>query len=194
MSVTEFCAVACRILLFQGGRPGPEEIKAHCQFWTVSIHLRLSLVSSAVLGNVLYGAGRSWWPRQQRICLQPRRPRYGPWVRKVPWKRWNGNPLQYSCPQNSKDRGVWWATVHGVAKSQTQLSDSHTDTHTIWATPSLMAACNTAQPRPWFPLLFFVERHLSPNHASQTWCFRTTWAGGTCQTPSCWPHPEFLSQ
>ena len=35
----------------------------------------------------------------------------------------NGNPLQYSCLENPMDRGVWQATVHGVAKSQTQLSD-----------------------------------------------------------------------
>ena len=35
----------------------------------------------------------------------------------------NGYPLQYSCLENSMDRGAWWATVHGVAKSQTQLSD-----------------------------------------------------------------------
>ena len=34
----------------------------------------------------------------------------------------NGKPLQYSCVGNPKDRGVWWATVHGEAKSQTQLS------------------------------------------------------------------------
>ena len=33
-----------------------------------------------------------------------------------------GNPLQYSCLKSFMDRGVWWATVHGVAKSQTQLS------------------------------------------------------------------------
>ena len=31
----------------------------------------------------------------------------------------NGNPLQYSCLKNSMDRGDWWVTVHGVAKSQT---------------------------------------------------------------------------
>ena len=31
------------------------------------------------------------------------------------------NPLQYSCLDNPVDRGVWWATVHGVAKSQTGL-------------------------------------------------------------------------
>ena len=35
----------------------------------------------------------------------------------------NGNPLQYSCLENPMDRGAWWATVHGVAKSRTQLSD-----------------------------------------------------------------------
>ena len=34
----------------------------------------------------------------------------------------NGNPLQYSCLENSMDRGAWWVTVHGVANSQTQLS------------------------------------------------------------------------
>ena len=34
----------------------------------------------------------------------------------------NGNPLQYPCPGNPMDRGAWWATVHGVAKSQTRLS------------------------------------------------------------------------
>ena len=35
----------------------------------------------------------------------------------------NGNPLQYSCLKNSMDRGAWWTTVHGVAKSQTGLND-----------------------------------------------------------------------
>ena len=35
----------------------------------------------------------------------------------------NGNPLQYSCMENTMDRGAWEATVHGAAKSQTQLSN-----------------------------------------------------------------------
>ena len=35
----------------------------------------------------------------------------------------NGNPLQYSCLGNATDRGAWLATVFGVSKSQTQLSD-----------------------------------------------------------------------
>ena len=33
----------------------------------------------------------------------------------------HGNPLQYSCLENPMDRGAWWATVHGVAESLTQL-------------------------------------------------------------------------
>ena len=37
----------------------------------------------------------------------------------------NGNPLQYSCLENSMDRWIWRATVHGVARSQIQLSDWH---------------------------------------------------------------------
>ena len=39
----------------------------------------------------------------------------------------NGYPLQYSCLENPMDRGAWWATVHGVTKSQTWLA-----TNTIW--------------------------------------------------------------
>ena len=35
----------------------------------------------------------------------------------------NGYPLQYSCLENSMDRGAWQATVHGVVKSQIRLSD-----------------------------------------------------------------------
>ena len=35
----------------------------------------------------------------------------------------NGNLLQYSCLKNSMDREVWWATVHGVTNSLTQLSN-----------------------------------------------------------------------
>ena len=35
----------------------------------------------------------------------------------------NGNPLQYSCLENSMDREAWWATVHGATDSWTQLSN-----------------------------------------------------------------------
>ena len=42
----------------------------------------------------------------------------------------DGNPLQYSCLEKSMDRGAWWATVHGVTKSQTQLSRHPPPSHT----------------------------------------------------------------
>ena len=41
----------------------------------------------------------------------------------------NGNPLQYSCLENAMDGGAWLATVHGVAKSWTRLSDF---TSSLW--------------------------------------------------------------
>ena len=44
----------------------------------------------------------------------------------------NGSPLQYSCLENSMDRGAWWAAVHRVAKSKAQLSmHACTYTHTF---------------------------------------------------------------
>ena len=59
-------------------------------------------------------------------------PGYIPGSRRSPGEG-NGNPLQYSCPENSMDRGAWWVTVHGVtvihgvAKSQTltELQNHH---------------------------------------------------------------------
>ena len=41
---------------------------------------------------------------------------------RFPWKG-NGNPLQYSCLENSMDGGAWQAAAHGIAKNQTQLSN-----------------------------------------------------------------------
>ena len=41
-----------------------------------------------------------------------------------------GYPLQYSGMRNPMDRGAWWATVHGVTKSQTRLTHTHAHTNT----------------------------------------------------------------
>ena len=47
----------------------------------------------------------------------------------------NGYSHWYSCLGNLMDRGAWWVTVHGVAKSQTQLNDfTHTSHNTIYKT------------------------------------------------------------
>ena len=48
------------------------------------------------------------------------------WVQSLGWEdpgEGNGYPIQYSCFENSTDRGAWWATVYGLPKSHTQLSD-----------------------------------------------------------------------
>ena len=54
----------------------------------------------------------------------------------------NGTPLQYSCLENAMDGGAWWAAVHGVAKSQTRLSD-FTFTFHFHALEKEMATCSS---------------------------------------------------
>ena len=47
---------------------------------------------------------------------------FNPWVGKIPWRgAWQ--PTLVVIPGESMDRGAWWATVHGVAKSRTRLRD-----------------------------------------------------------------------
>ena len=55
----------------------------------------------------------------------------------------NGNPLQYSCLENSMDRGAWGATVHGIAKSRTRLSDCHFHLHFIFVSKAELRASPT---------------------------------------------------
>ena len=52
----------------------------------------------------------------------------------------NGNPLQYSCLENSMGREARQAIVHGVAKSQTRLSDLHSFIHSVEIEPCAAAA------------------------------------------------------
>ena len=64
-------------------------------------------------------------------CRRCRRCGFDLWVWKISWRK-KCSPLQDSCLRNPMDRGAWWATVHGVAKSKTQLRD--------WAP---LSTCNT---------------------------------------------------
>ena len=57
----------------------------------------------------------------------------------------NGNPLQYSCLENPMDGEAWLATVHGVTKSRTQLSD-FTTTITIQVGYSLVMVLKIYSP------------------------------------------------
>ena len=66
-------------------------------------------------------AGLPWWLSGKESTCQCRRHRFGPWSGRSPGIG-NGNPVQYSCLENPKDRGTWQAVTYGVTKSQTWLS------------------------------------------------------------------------
>ena len=83
----------------------------------------------------------------------------------------SGNPLQYSCLENPMDSGSWWATVHGVAKSQTRLSD--------WA-------LHKAQTGIIFLFIYFHWRLITLQYCSG-FCHTSTWISHGC---TCVPHPE----
>ena len=69
----------------------------------------------------------------------------------------NGNPPQYSCLENSMDRGAWWATVRGVAKSQTWLSGwAYTHRHREWGRRKMKESG-------WFPGVWL-------EHFCGQWC------------------------
>ena len=70
--------------------------------------------------NICYGL--SWWLVGKGSVFNAGDPGSIPDTGRSPGEG-NGYPLQYSCLENSTDRGAWWATVHGVAKSPTQLSN-----------------------------------------------------------------------
>ena len=57
----------------------------------------------------------------------------------------NGNPLQYSCLENPTDRGAWWATVYGAAKSQTWLSMHRRDSRGGALSPSRLSRMKNPQ-------------------------------------------------
>ena len=74
---------------------------------------------------------------KEPMAYSTRLSRWLRWYKNPPamWEAWvqlgrspggeRGNPLQYSCLENPMNRAVWWATVHGVTKSLTRLSDQH---------------------------------------------------------------------
>ena len=70
-------------------------------------------------GMILFGLQRClWWQRIEFLkrTKETSDKQFNLWVRKLPWSR-NGRPLQYSCLENSMDRGAWWTTVRKVTES-----------------------------------------------------------------------------
>ena len=97
-----------------------------CTMWEIASILKISRSSIEdnlhQLGyincfDVWVPHGFPLWLNGKESC-QCRRHGFHPWVEKIPGEG-NGNPLQYSCLENSMDRGAWWATAHGITKSRT---------------------------------------------------------------------------
>ena len=128
---------------------------------------------------------------------------FDPWVGKIPWSR-KCNPLLYSCLENPMDRGAWWATVHGVAKSQTWLSMHHLlHLQTLWPVPMLipsaeLCCCCWSLAKsclfvtPWTAALQFPSPPLCPGVCLDScplsrWCYPTisSSAAPSCFCPQC---------
>ena len=95
------------------------------QMWTRDVRYSMVNIISIV---VCYIWGLPWQLIGKESACQCRRcnrHEFSPWVRKSPWRR-KWQPIQYSCLENPMERGAWWATFHGVRKSQTQLSNQIT--------------------------------------------------------------------
>ena len=91
----------------------------------------------------------------------------------------NRNPLQYSCLENSMDRGALWATVHRVAKSQIWLSvHTHTHPHT--------------QRHLWKYLQ--VSSNLMVTNLKLPWTGNTQSTGSLLEIQHLKPHPDLLNQ
>ena len=101
------------------------------------------------------------WHGGKEYCCQGRRRKFIHWIGKVPWSR-KWQLAQVFLLENSMDRAAWWATVHGVTKSQTPVGD-WTCTHTFLSFYSPTFS--------WY-LLFCATHHL--HSRSKRWA-------GLCQ-------------
>ena len=85
--------------------PGADTCHVACcrDFYVLDLTSFLVAVSAA--------PGRPWWLHGIESACQCRRCGCDHWVSKISWRR-KCNPLQYSCLENPRDGGAWWATVH----------------------------------------------------------------------------------
>ena len=100
-------------------QPGVGKPDSKAMLWTMMLEPR-KLLDAPQAAQVSFPGGASGKePACQ--CRRHKRIGFNPWVGKIPWgRKWQ--PTQYSCLENSMDRGAWWATVHGVTQRRTWLS------------------------------------------------------------------------
>lgn len=96
-----------------------EWLKKMGHIYTVEYYLAENKLNKTSCSN-----GLPWWLDSEESASQCRRFKFNSWIGNIPLRRkWNS--LQYSCLGNPRNRGAWWATVHGIAKSQTLLSNEN---------------------------------------------------------------------
>ena len=74
----------------------------------------------------------------------------------------NGNPLQYSCLENPRDRGAWWAAVYGVAQSRIRLSSSSSSLLLLFTSPLLVMVIAD-------PYDITAEKAMAPHSSTLAW-------------------------
>ena len=94
--------------------PGAIKVGDHWRIWN------WKFIAIKTLNPYTYGL--PWWLSGQESAYNAEDVGLIPGSGRLPGEG-NGNTLHYSCLGNCVDRGAWWATVHGVAKSQIQLGD-----------------------------------------------------------------------
>ena len=123
---------------------------------------------------VAHCRGLPRWHSGKEAACQCRRHKmsgFDPWVEKIPWNRkWHATPV-FSL-ENSMERKAWWATVHGVTKSQTLLSmcahtHTHTHTHTLLTAVISNFSCSNS-----LGILFKKKKKKERN--SDVWLFPQT--------------------
>ena len=105
---------------------------------------------TGLIHKLLWWNGLLWWLSGKEHACQWGRHRFNPWVKKILWRRkWQPTPVFQAvfCLGNPMDRVALWATVHGVAKSQTWLSDS-AHTHIMNVGPRLHHLIHMRNPGP----------------------------------------------
>ena len=78
-----------------------------------------------------------------------------------------GSPLQYSCLENSRDRGTWWATVHGAAKSWTRITLSLVCTYILSYFATHFSLVQTVKHARLMPLPYSVWTTLCARHGNR---------------------------
>ena len=96
--------------------------KQCCSDYWVQVSFQIEVFSGYMPRSGITGSGLPWWFRHKERACSVGDPDLNPVLGRAP-REGNGYPLQYSCLENSTDRGAWWATVHRVTTSCTQLSD-----------------------------------------------------------------------